>query len=215
MGFTGWPDAKTKAQSLIDEWAAKERSRSKFDFITSARTNKAAGLNRRGRKSAQPKVRGHGTFSLWRHTGWSSRYATQKWVAIGTCHGALIKGLKTVRLGKRHRRYLGKVDGKVDRQCPANGGQGQIQGPLLAHRPHGRELGRHRSTGHVTRRAPRPRADAWTFDGLLKGGRGLATRGQSHALGHSASGARQPTMFDNRGHDLPRLWRHAGRSQGA
>ena len=189
------PNANNATETLIKEWAEKEKVDVQIDFITT-QGNK---LLLTGAAEAQAKS-GHDILAL---TSWlPSRYAEQL-VPVNDLMEPLIKANGAVNATVE---YLGKVDGKW-LAVPATVGS-QIKGPCsridLMKQLAGIDVQAMYPAG-----AP-PKADDWTFDTFLKAAAGLPQGRPSvrHRRRHDRRQCR------HRGRHLQRLRRHAGRRQG-
>ncbi|MGZ5906280.1 MAG: ABC transporter substrate-binding protein [Reyranella sp.] len=162
------PNANDATKALIDEWAAKEKVEVNIDFITS-QGNK---LLLTGAAEAQAKS-GHDVFAL--STWLPSRYAEQL-VAMNDVMEPLIKQNGAVNATVE---YLGKVDGKW-LGVPATVGS-QIKGPCS-------RIDLMKDLAGIDVQAMYPagapaKADAWTFDTVLKAAEACHKGGHAFGIG--------------------------------
>ena len=167
------PNANNATETLIKEWAEKEKVEVTIDFITT-QGNK---LLLTGAAEAQAKS-GHDILAL---TSWlPSRYAEQL-VPVNDIMEPLIKANGAVNATVE---YLGKVDGKW-LAVPATVGS-QIKGPCsridLMKQLAGIDVQAMYPAG-----AP-PKADAWTFDTFLKAAEACHKGGHPFGIGVGTTG---------------------------
>ncbi len=167
------PNANNATETLIKEWAEKEKVDVQIDFITT-QGNK---LLLTGAAEAQAKS-GHDILAL---TSWlPSRYAEQL-VPVNDIMEPLIKSNGAVNATVE---YLGKVDGKW-LAVPATVGS-QIKGPcsridLM------KELAGIDVQAMYPAGAP-PKADAWTYDAFLKAAEACHKGGHPFGIGVGTTG---------------------------
>jgi ABC-type glycerol-3-phosphate transport system substrate-binding protein len=167
------PNANNATETLIKEWAEKEKVEVQIDFITT-QGNK---LLLTGAAEAQAKS-GHDILAL---TSWlPSRYAEQL-TPVNDIMEPLIKANGAVNATVE---YLGKVDGKW-LAVPATVGS-QIKGPCsridLMKQHAGIDVQAMYPAG-----AP-PKADAWTFDTFLKAAEACQKGGNPFGIGVGTTG---------------------------
>ena len=167
------PNANNATETLIKEWAEKEKVEVQIDFITT-QGNK---LLLTGAAEAQAKS-GHDILAL---TSWlPSRYAEQL-TPVNDIMEPLIKPNGAVNATVE---YLGKVDGKW-LAVPATVGS-QIKGPCsridLMKEHAGIDVQAMYPAG-----AP-PKADAWTFDTFLKAAEACHKGGHPFGIGVGTTG---------------------------
>ena len=167
------PNANNATETLIKEWAEKEKVDVQIDFITT-QGNK---LLLTGAAESQAKS-GHDILAL---TSWlPSRYADQL-VPVNDIMEPLIKSNGAVNATVE---YLGKVDGKW-LAVPATVGS-QIKGPcsridLM------KELAGIDVQAMYPAGAP-PKADAWTYDAFLKAAEACHKGGHPFGIGVGTTG---------------------------
>ena len=172
------PDANDATETLIKEWAEKEKVEVQIDFITS-QGNK---LLLTDAAEAQAKS-GHDILAL---TTWlPARYAEQ----LVPMNDVMEPLIKAERRGQRHRRVSRQGRRQVARR--AGDGRQPDQGAVLAHRPHEAAAGIDVQAMYPAG-AP-PKADDWTLDTFLKAAEACHKGGHPFGIGARHDGRQSST----------------------